>query len=1230
MIGEAHDHDPPEPGQEVSEPASEVMSENDRWLRIGDLFDRALEVPAGERSAWLTEACADDPELRREVASMLSAHDRAEGILEHSVPAVTPALAERTGWGLSGLDGLSGLSGRGAGPAAVEGEEVTGREVGPYRLQREIGRGGMGVVFQARDTRLDRDVALKFLPASLAAHREAHDRFLAEARAASALDHPAICTVYDLGETDDGQMYIAMAFYPGRTLAARLADGPLPVDLALRLARQVAEGLGRAHEAGIIHRDVKPSNLLVTERDEIKILDFGVAKLEGGAALTRPGALVGTLSYMSPEQFTGDELDRRSDLWSLGAVMYEMIAGRRPFEAAHPAATMEAILGREPPPLQEVQPEVPAGVAAAIHRLLAKEPARRYGSAAELVEDLRALEREIPVTARPPRPGTTVRLPLPLTCFVGREDEVQRVRGLLAKARLVTLTGPGGTGKTRLALEVARRAAGDFPDGAHFVALSAVAEPELVASAVASALEVTVAPGRTALESIQQKLADREALLVLDNLEHVVGAAPEVAELLMSCRGLRMLVTSRVALRLSAEQELPVSPLPLPDLDSPMALETLSQSPAVQLFVERASAVRPDFALTEDNARTVAEIVVRLDGLPLALELAAARIKLFPPKALLERLGGGLDLLSGGARDLPDRHRTLRRALGWSYELLDEEERRFFRRLSVLVDEVALEAAEAVCGDLSLEVTEGLAALVEQSLLQQKEGRDGAPRFSLLGTVRAFGLEKLREAGEEEEARRAHATWCVELAERAEPELTGADQGLWLDRLEEAHGNLRAALDWAEGRGEVKFGLRLGTALWRFWLARGHLEEGAARLQRLLESPRGPAMEGAATAEGATEEGAEEGATDAPSRLRARALNGLGTLCHNRGDNEAANKYLSASLALFRELEDASGVALVLNNLAWVACELSQLDKARRLSEEALELHQDRRGLAVALNNLGWIANYEGDTRAACRCHRQSLELRREIGDQRGIAFALGNLAWAERMRGRLDEAEERLEEAQELAQRVGDPLLQGFARLLQVQTRRDRGETEEAAEVLEHSLALWRRSGNRSGVAWALTDLGHLLIDRGRWDEAESRLDEAIDLWRSVGGRWGEAKALLGRARLAWGAKRTEDAWRELHRVLEQTAELGTRRVLARALEVGAGWLVEEGADDAAGRSARALAAAEALREELECPLPPVQRAEHRALVERLRRSLGDEAYECARQEGREMGKEGRWTFSG
>jgi len=1197
----------------------------DRWLLLGDLFDRALDQPPERRGDWLDEACPDDPRLRHELESMLAAHDRAEGILERSLPPVVPTLASLGGIGLSELDHLSDLSGWLGVHRPLEDEDRSGEEVGPYRLESEIGRGGMGVVYKARDPRLDRFVALKFLPSSLAAHRETHARFLAEAKAASALDHAAICTVYDLGETGDGQLYIAMAYYPGSTLASRLSEGPLPIADALRVARHVAAGLARAHEAGIIHRDIKPSNLLITERGDAKILDFGVAKLEGGTTITQPGSLVGTITYMSPEQISGDELDPRSDLWSLGAVLYEMLAGCRPFPVSDPAAALEAILGREPEPLREIRPEVPEELEAIVLRLLAKAPRDRYATAEDVLRDLELLDEggsgSFAPFERSPPDGLDTASGLPVSGvavsgvaaasgvpgasavgrLVGRAEEVARACELLESARLLTLTGPAGAGKTRLALEVVRRVRRSFPGGTHFVPLAELPDPALVPSALAVALGVSVSPSQTVLESLRRTLGGRRVLLVLDNFEHVATAAPVLAELLTACSGLRLLVTSRVALRLSTEHELPVSPLALPETGSGATVDAVSRSAAVQLFVERARAARPDFELTDDNVRAVAQIAVRLGGLPLALELAAARIKLFSPRALLEllegRRGKGLDLLTGGAVDLPDRHRTLRRALDWSYRLLEPEQRQVFRRLSVFVGELSLTAAESVCADLAVDHLACLAALVDQSLLQRREGPEGEPLFALLAIVRDFASEKLVEAGEDAAGRRAHAVWCLQVAERTEPGIIGPDPGRALHRLESMHGNLRAALEWIGEVGESELGLRLGAALWRFWLVRGYLEEGCRSLRRVLE------LEG----------------SDGPSDLRARALNGLGTLTHNRGDAEAAHTYLAGSLAIYRYLGDRRGVARLLDNLAWLACERAELAKARALSEEALELHEgldDPRGVAVALSHLGWAANFAGELQEARRFGHRSLELRRTLGDRGGIVFALVNLAWAERLVGELEEAEQLLGEALDMTEEMGDLLMRGFARLLWAEVLRDLGRCEAAAEQLGESLASWRRSGNRSGAAWALCSLGQALLDLGRTDEAETRLEEGLELWRGLGRRWGEALGLLGLARLRRIQGRPGAAWRRLREYLEAVEEVGSRRSVPPGLELASGWWAEERPE----RSARLLAAASKLRAEMELALPPRLAPVRAELEAVLRETLGDAGYRQACQAGREL----------
>ena len=569
-------------------------------------------------------------------------------------------------------------------------------------------------------------------------------------------------------------------------------------------------------------------------------------------------------------------------------------------------------------------------------------------------------------------------LPAQPSPFLGRDTERMLLRVLLRRAdvRLLTLSGPGGTGKTRLAIEVAAELRDDFADGVAFVGLAAISDPAMVVPTIAKVLGVIDVAGQPLIERLSDALHDKQLLLVLDNFEHLLAAAPDVATLLTVAANLKVIATSRAALRLAWEREFSVPPLALPNRGMLPSLEQLQQYDAVSLFLARAQNVQANFALTEENAPAVAEICRQLDGLPLAIELAAARSKLFLPQALLARLDHRLAVLTGGPRDLPVRQQTLRATIDWSYNLLEPWEQTLFGRLSVFVSGCTIATAEDVValnaemGERSL-VLDGLTALVDKSLVQQRSGLDGEPRFVMLETIREYAQERVMASGEWARIRRKHAEVFLALAAAAAAALEGAAQAVWLERLQQEHDNLRAALDWAVEQQEAAIGLRLVTALRLFWFMRGYLTEGREQLAQVL------ALDGGS-----------------PS-ARARALDCAGFLARYQGDYPAAARLIGESLALWRSLADRQGIADALSNLGYVTLHQGEYATARRLYEESLDLQHElgnAQGRADCLSHLGTAAFYQGDAAAAETLHEQSLAIWRELGDIEGVAYALYKL----------------------------------------------------------------------------------------------------------------------------------------------------------------------------------------------------------------------------------------------
>ncbi|MFL5798033.1 MAG: ATP-binding protein [Actinomycetota bacterium] len=642
-------------------------------------------------------------------------------------------------------------------------------------------------------------------------------------------------------------------------------------------------------------------------------------------------------------------------------------------------------------------------------------------------------------------------LPVPLTSFVGRDRELARIRDLLERTRLLTLTGPGGCGKTRLAIEGAAGLLPSFADGIFFVELAPIADPGLVPSTIAVALGVREQPGRPITESLVHALRDNERLLVLDNFEQVLGAAPLVAELLAASPRLKALVTSRAALHLSGEQEFPVPPLRMPEAADQRPAEALVEFEAVALFAQRAAAVAPDFAVTDGNAAAVAEICARLDGLPLAIELAASRIKLLSPQAMLERLQHRLALLTGGPRDHPARQRTLREAIAWSYDLLEPAEQQLFSRLATFVGGWTIEAAEAVAdpqGELGVDLLDALGSLVDKSLIRNEDDQ-GELRFGMLETIREFGTDVLEETGEADGVRRRHASYFLAMAEEAEPELTGRDQG-WPDRLEREHDNIRAALRWSIDTGEAETGLRMAGPLWRFWLVRDHLAEGRAWTEELLALP----------------------AAAARTVGRARALSAAGSLAYWLRDAESVRGSYEESLAISRELGD-------------------------------------RRGEAGGAFNLAFAHELAGDHRGAGELHRLAADIYRELGDEVRLAFATAALAMTTFHQGDVQAASALIGEARRTLRRVGD--LWGIVQTagLEATLALREGDLERARAAAIESLDANVTMGHTLGVAVSIQALALLAIQEGR-PEVGVRLAGAVDRVREAAA--GEAPpALVG-----------------------------------------------------------------------------------------------------------------------
>jgi predicted ATPase/DNA-binding winged helix-turn-helix (wHTH) protein len=639
-------------------------------------------------------------------------------------------------------------------------------------------------------------------------------------------------------------------------------------------------------------------------------------------------------------------------------------------------------------------------------------------------------------------------LPRPTTSLIGREQEVAEAASLLLRpnVRLLSLTGAGGAGKTRLAIAIASAVTDQFLAGIQFVGLAAINHADLVATAIMKTLDVQQSAGR----SVSQLIADHlqgsgPFLLVLDNFEQVLPAAKVVAEILNACQALKIIVTSRASLRIYGEQELPVAPL--------------KEQPAVELFAQRATSVRPNFAITSENSAAVHEICARLDGLPLAIELAAARTKVLSPRAILERLQSRMQLLTGGALDLPERQQTLRKTIDWSHDLLSESEQKLFRRFSVFSGGGSLDAAEAVCNtglDLGIEIFDGLSSLVDKNLVQRADTGSSEPRFAMLETIREYALERLLASGEESAVRRAHAAYYLVLAEEGNPELSAQERAAWLARCDVEIENFRSSLDWLFENRNLDWGLRLAMALFRFWDMREHLIEGRVFLERVLEL-----------------------AGKSHPKERAKVAFFIGALTTAQGDFSADRQWLERSLSIYEELGDQ-----------W--------------------------GIAASLNALAVSARDRGDYSSAQDGFERSLVCWRALSDRQSTARCLHNLANVVKARGDYSRAQAALQEATNLFEELGDRSGAAWSLNQQGDIAREQGDLVNARGLYERALAAFRKAGDHWGSARSLNDLGYIYCERREYPAAHAAYTEALETFADLGHRRGIARAFEGSACLA------------------------------------------------------------------------------------------------------------------
>jgi non-specific serine/threonine protein kinase len=917
---------------------------------------------------------------------------------------------------------------RDVGPAVVSELSAAG-----FDDAEEIGRGGFGIVYQCSQAALDRTVAVKVLIADLDENR---DRFLREQRAMGRLTgHPNIVGVLHVGETASGYPYLVMQYHRRGSLEARIRRvGPLPLEEVLRLGVKMAGALATAHRVGILHRDIKPANILYTDYGEPALSDFGIAHITGGFK-TATGTYTGSPAFTAPEILSGDPPTQASDVYGLGSTLFCALTGHAAFErrsGEQVVAQFLRIATEAAPDLRESG--IANDIAAIVEDAMSRDPQDRptplaLGEELQRIQSRRGFAVDEMATHTEVEPDHPVRqatasvggrrtlsnIPLELTSFIGRRAELAEVKDLLTTSRLVTLTGIGGVGKTRLALRAATDVA-DFPDGVRLVELGELRDASSLMDVVAAGLDLRDEPAKPLDEVLIDFLCSRKLLLVLDNCEQVVDAAAKLAEaLLRACPDLRVLATSREALGIGGEAVLRLSPLAFPETDPEPTLGGLPGFDAVALFAERAAAAVPGFQLTEDNKATVAQICSRLDGLPLAIELAAARLRAMSPEQLLDRLADRYAVLTRGSRSAPTRQQTLGWSVGWSYDLCTPAEQQLWGRLAVFAGSFELEAAEDICGgDLGPEdVDDLLTALVDKSILMRAEST-GPLRFRLLETLRDYGREKIKATSEYRELRRRHLDWYQRLAGDAADAWFGARQIEWIKRLDREMPNLREAVEFSL-TDSPKTAPRMAANLSPFWISHGLVGEGRRWLDQalartppeptyerveaiyyasVLASLQGHVQEAAARAREALEVAEQLAGQLADPAAHALAAIADGFAAMLGGDPDRACRRLAEAVDACGNLTVRASAQLLLARAHEIRGDTAEALAWNEKVHDLAESHGESVYRTWALLGIGLDSWLKGDHHHAANVFKQGLQLAQRLDDRRTAATYLEALAW--------------------------------------------------------------------------------------------------------------------------------------------------------------------------------------------------------------------------------------------